>query len=116
MSDNNPDCIFCKIANKEIAVPFVYENDLVVAFDDMAPQAPVHTLIIPKQHVANLEENPSDVIIAAVFGAAREVARIKGIENSGYRLVQNNGGDSGQTVFHMHVHVLGGTTLQVGMA
>ncbi|MDR1413233.1 MAG: histidine triad nucleotide-binding protein [Actinomycetes bacterium] len=115
MKDVN-DCIFCNIASGEMDVPLVYEDELVVAFDDVSPQAPVHTLIVPKQHVASLNDDPDPALLAAVFGAAREVARLKGIADSGYRLVQNNGADAGQTVHHLHVHVLGGAELSVQMS
>jgi len=110
------DCIFCKIAAGELDVPLVYEDDYVVAFDDISPQAPVHTLIIPKQHVVNLTDKPDPELLGHIFGAVHEVARRKGIDESGYRIVQNNGVDAGQTVFHLHVHVLGGRELMVGMA
>jgi len=102
------DCIFCKIATGEIATNAVLENELVIAFDDLNPQAPVHTLVIPKQHYRNLQDDVPADVLAAVFSAVREVASIKGVGESGYRVIVNNGPDSNQTVPHLHVHVLGG--------
>lgn len=101
------DCIFCKIAAGEIPSAKVYENDYVFAFDDINPQAPVHTLIIPKEHVINFSDEPSEKVICELFKAVPEVARAKGVYESGYRIIQNNGKDSGQSVFHMHVHLIG---------
>ncbi len=109
----DPNCMFCKIAAGEMDVPFVYEDDYVVAFDDISPQAPVHTLIVPKQHVVNLTDEPDPELLAHIFGAAHKIAVLKGIDESGYRIVQNNGKDAGQTVFHLHVHVLGGRELSL---
>lgn len=109
------DCIFCQIANGEIAVPLIYEDERVVAFDDISPQAPVHTLIVPKAHVANLNDDPDPELLAAVLAAAPAVAELKGVRESGYRVIQNNGADAGQTVMHLHVHVLGGTSLGEGL-
>ncbi|MCL2882708.1 MAG: histidine triad nucleotide-binding protein [Coriobacteriia bacterium] len=110
------DCLFCKIAAGEIGGPHVYEDEMVVAFDDISPQAPVHTLIIPKQHCANLNDEPDVALLGHILQVAHEVARIKGIDQSGYRVVQNNGPDAGQTVFHLHFHVIGGKELSLGMA
>ena len=106
------DCIFCKIIAGDFGTEFVYEDDHVVAFDDISPQAPVHTLIVPRKHVVNLEDNPSPELLAQVFGAASKIAEIKGINECGYRVIQNNGKDGGQTVYHLHVHVLGGKALK----
>ncbi len=109
------DCIFCKIANGEIPSSPVYETDELLAFDDISPQAPVHTLIIPKQHVRNLSEDiPSD-LLAALFAAVPEVASRKGVKESGYRVIVNNGGHSQQTVPHLHIHVIGGRPMAHGM-
>ena len=110
------NCLFCKIATGEVGGPFIYEDEQVVAFDDINPQAPVHTLIIPKVHYANLNDDPPAELLSHIMQVARQVARIKGIDESGYRVVQNNGADAGQTVFHLHFHVLGGKVLNVGMA
>jgi histidine triad (HIT) family protein len=104
------DCIFCKIAEKKIPSKIVYEDDAVVAFEDLSPQAPVHTLIIPKKHIATLQDAGDEDL--ALFGrivkAANEIAREKGIAERGFRLVANCGEESGQSVFHIHFHLLGG--------
>jgi len=105
------ECIFCKIASGEMGVPLVYENDHVVAFDDISPKAAVHTLVVPKEHVVSLADDPHPEILAEVFGAVHEVAKIKGIDQTGFRIIQNNGPDANQTVFHLHVHVQGGEKL-----
>lgn len=104
------DCIFCKIADHEIPSTVVYEDDKVIAFDDLNPQAPVHTLVIPKAHYDNaIDDVPADVL-AAMMGAVKEVARIKGLDE-GFRLISNKGAAAGQTVNHFHIHVLGGEGL-----
>lgn len=109
------DCLFCKIARGEIPATLVYEDDRVMAFDDIAPQAPVHTLIIPRNHYTNLNDDiPADEL-AGIFGAVQHVARIKGIGTSGYRTIVNSGHDSNQTVKHLHVHVMGGRPMAHGM-
>ena len=104
------DCIFCKIADKKIPAKLVYEDDKVVAFDDINPQAPTHTLIIPREHIATVNDlQPShNALVGHMFQVAREVAKQKGIAESGYRSVFNCNRDSGQEVFHIHLHVLGG--------
>ena len=104
------DCLFCKIGSGQIPAKVVMQDDEVLAFDDVNPQAPVHVLVIPKRHVADL--NDADVGDQALLGrlleAATLVARKKGIAEAGYRVVANTGQDGGQTVFHLHLHVLGG--------
>lgn len=105
MKDEN--CIFCKIAAGEIPTNKVYEDDYVVAFDDLEPLMPVHTLIIPKDHYANIGDNVPEETLGHVFGAVRKVADIKGLKN-GYRLMVNTGEDASQSVQHFHVHMLGG--------
>src|SRR5512139_862561 len=110
------DCIFCKIANGEIPVPFVYEDERVVAFDDASPQAPVHTLVVPRAHVVNFgDDGATPELLAAVFSALDEVASRKGVADSGYRVIVNNGADANQTVQHLHVHVMGGREMAHGM-
>lgn len=109
------DCIFCKIAAGEIPAKIVYEDEKVVAFDDVSPQAPVHTLIIPREHYSDLADGLDADTIAAIFSAVPEVARIKGIDTSGYRVTVNNGPDANQTVKHLHVHVMGGRPMAHGM-
>lgn len=107
------DCIFCGIIEGKIPSKKVYEDDRVLAFHDIAPQAPVHVLIIPKKHIPTMNDvtEEDDQLIADVFAAARKIARELGIEDSGYRLVNNVNGDGGQVVYHLHVHVLGGQKL-----
>ncbi len=104
------DCIFCKIAKKEIPAKIVYEDDNILAFDDIRPQAPVHVLVIPKAHWASLNDVPDaeQGILGDILMKAREIARVKGVRESGYRIVLNTGRDSGQDVFHIHFHILGG--------
>lgn len=109
------DCIFCKVASGEIPATFVYEDDLVVAFDDISPQAPVHTLVIPRTHYADLGDNVPADTFAALCKAVSAVARAKGVAESGYRVIVNNGPDANQTVKHLHVHVMGGRAMEHGM-
>lgn len=103
------DCLFCKISRKEIPAKLVYEDPDLFAFEDIAPQAPTHILICPRKHVASLTDTtPED---AAILGRAQRVAAQLATERgltSGYRTVINNGRGAGQTVFHLHVHLLGG--------
>ena len=108
-------CIFCMIANGEIPTNLVFENDLVAAFDDLHPQAPVHTLVVPKAHYQDVADGVPPETMAAIFQAVCEVARIKGIEGSGFRIISNKGADAGQTVPHFHVHVLGGKRMDEGL-
>lgn len=104
------DCIFCKIAEHEIPATIVYEDDLVIAFDDLNPQAPVHTLVIPKTHHESIIDDVPAEVLAAMAHAVSEVARIKGLEE-GFRVISNKGEAAGQTVMHLHLHVLGGKSL-----
>ncbi len=106
------DCIFCKIANGEIPSNKIYEDDKVIAFYDLAPQAPVHFLVIPKEHIksaAELNEQNSE-IIAHIFAVISKITKELKLEN-GFRIVNNCGEDGGQTVGHLHFHVLGGRLL-----
>jgi histidine triad (HIT) family protein len=103
------------IARGDIPATFVYEDDHVVAFDDIAPQAPVHTLVIPRRHFATIADDvPSDVLEATMRAVPR-VAEAKGIAESGYRVIINTGPDAAQSVHHFHVHVLGGRSMAEGM-
>ena len=105
------DCIFCKIIEGKIPSRVVYEDDLALAFEDVNPKAPVHTLVIPKKHiptVLDLKEGDDDHLIGHLFNIANKIARDKGIADKGFRLVTNCNPDSGQTVYHIHLHVLGG--------
>lgn len=104
------DCIFCKIAAGDIPATKLYEDDQVVAFRDLNPQAPTHVLVIPRKHIATLNDlEPGDAeLIGRLYLAARQVAAAEGIAASGYRTVFNCNRDAGQEVFHLHLHVLGG--------
>jgi len=109
---SNFNCLFCKIAAGILPVKRLYEDDLVLAFPDISPQAPVHVLLIPKQHfTSHAHTTASDTaILGQLLATAREVAKAQGLA-SGYRLVINTGLDGGQTVEHLHVHLLGGRHL-----
>ena len=109
------DCIFCRIGSGDIPSTIVYEDDHVVAFEDLSPQAPVHVLIIPRMHYANLSDDVPAEVLGAVFGAVAEVAERTGVSESGYRAIVNNGPDANQTVGHLHVHVMGGRAMSHGM-
>lgn len=107
------DCIFCRIVAKELPSTVVYETDDVLAFRDINPQAPTHVVVIPKAHypdAASLAE-ADPALAGAVLAAAAAVARQEGVAESGYRLVFNTGPDAGQSVFHVHCHVLGGRAI-----
>lgn len=108
------DCIFCKIAHHEIPSSIVYEDDLVCAFDDTNPQAPVHTLVVPKDHYESIVDGVPADVLAAMVHAVGEVARIKGL-GDGFRVITNKGAAAGQTVMHFHMHVLGGRDLGEGL-
>jgi histidine triad (HIT) family protein len=105
------ECIFCKIARGEIPVLTVYSDDLVMAFDDISPQAPVHTLIIPRQHFENFADDIPMDVFAALCAAVPKVAEIKGVTESGYRIIINNGPDARQSVPHLHLHLVGGAPM-----
>jgi len=104
------DCIFCKIAAGEIPTRLVYEDDLCVAFDDLSPQAPTHILVIPRDHVDSLDKASKDLksTLGHLLLSASAIAREKGFADNGYRVVINTNSDGGQTVFHLHVHLLAG--------
>ncbi len=104
------DCIFCKIAEGKLPARVIYEDDLAVAFEDIAPQAPVHTLVIPRRHISTLldMEDGDKELVGHLFRVAKDLAREKGIDEGGFRLVLNTNADAGQTVFHLHLHLLGG--------
>ncbi|PYG89772.1 histidine triad (HIT) family protein [Ruminiclostridium sufflavum DSM 19573] len=107
------DCLFCRIVNREIPSTPVYETDKVYAFLDIEPEAPVHVLIVPKQHISShnaLTEDNVDVM-KDIHLAVNEIVKKLGISDSGYRLINNCGPDSGQTVFHLHYHLVGGKSL-----
>ncbi|MDO4808141.1 MAG: histidine triad nucleotide-binding protein [Coriobacteriales bacterium] len=105
------DCIFCKIANGEIPSTFLYEDDLVCAFRDLNPQAPTHVLVVPKAHYANIVDGVPAETLAAMVKAVDSVATQEGIRDTGFRVIANTGKDAGQTVHHLHWHVIGGTNM-----
>ena len=114
MSDETSDCIFCKIIAGEIPCTKVYESDTVLAFEDINPLAPVHVLVVPKRHVVQADQcTESDrEMLGDMMLAAGEVARIKRVSETGYRLTANNGRQGGQEVLHLHMHVLGGRRMR----
>ncbi len=106
-------CVFCKIVNGEIPAKVVYEDDKVMAFHDINPQAPVHILVIPKEHIPtvnDLEEKHKE-LIGHIFMVIKEIAREMGIAESGYRVLVNCNRDGGQEIYHLHFHLLGGAPL-----
>ena len=107
------DCLFCKIIAGEIPSTAVLDRDTVYAFRDIAPAAPVHLLVVPKQHIGDVRDlvAGNGGILVEMFQAANDLARQEGIADSGYRLMFNVGPDAGQTVFHLHMHVVGGKPL-----
>jgi histidine triad (HIT) family protein len=112
------DCLFCRIIAGEFGTEFVAENEHAVAFRDINPQAPVHLLVVPRQHVAALRdvEQLNDDALRGMLDLSINAAKAEGIDRGGYRLVTNDGADAGQTVFHLHWHLLGGAKLKEGLA
>ena len=108
------DCIFCKISKGEIKTEFVYESDKIVVFKDLNPQAPAHLLIIPREHIASVNdvEKWHNEMLGGLWLAARDIAGKLGLSDNGYRLVVNTGKDSGQEVMHIHMHLLAGRKLK----
>jgi len=109
----DPDCLFCKIVAGQMPATIVYRDDQVTVFRDINPQLPTHVLVIPNQHVANTEalEPEHDALVGAVVRAARQVARLEGLTERGYRLVINTGPDALNSVPHLHMHLLGGRAM-----
>ena len=107
------DCPFCRIVRKELPAKVLFEDERILAFEDIRPKAPVHVLVIPKAHFASLNEAPegAEALLGEMLLRARALAREKGVGESGYRIVLNTAGDSGQEVLHIHFHVLGGRRL-----
>ena len=110
---NDPDCLFCKFATGEIKTDAVLDTDDVFAFRDINPQAPVHVLIIPKRHIPTINALADDdtELVGKLFTAARDIAEKEGLAEDGYRVVMNCNAAAGQTVFHIHLHLLGGRDL-----
>jgi len=107
------DCLFCKILNGDIPADIIYESDSAIAFRDISPQAPTHVLVIPRKHVATINDlsEEDQEIIGSLYLAAKDIARDEGISDEGYRAVMNCNEGAGQSVFHIHLHVLGGRAL-----
>jgi len=107
------DCLFCSILNGDIPADIVYESDAAIAFRDINPQAPTHVVVIPRKHVATINDlNEEDrEIVGSLYLAAKDIARAEGISDEGYRTVMNCNEAAGQSVFHIHLHVLGGRAL-----
>jgi histidine triad (HIT) family protein len=110
---NSSDCLFCKILAGDVPAELVYESNEAIAFRDINPQAPSHLLIIPRQHIETINDlGPGDaVLVGNLFLVAQQVAKDEGIAENGYRVVMNCNADAGQTVFHLHLHMLGGRQL-----
>ena len=111
---SDSDCLFCKIINGDINADIVYETDHLLAFRDINPQAPTHVLIIPRRHVATINDiaaAEAEEEIGRLYSAAAHIAQQEGIESDGYRVVMNCNEAAGQTVFHLHLHLLGGRSL-----
>ncbi|MDF2839253.1 MAG: histidine triad nucleotide-binding protein [Clostridia bacterium] len=108
------NCIFCKIVNGEIPCNKIYEDDKVLAFEDINPGAPVHILVVPKQHIQSvLDLNESNKYVTVdIFDAINKIAKMLDIDKDGFRVVANTGANGGQTVAHLHYHILGGRSLQ----
>lgn len=102
------DCLFCKIIAGEIPSKKVYEDEVCFAFDDIEPEAPVHTLVVPKQHFENLNDGVDVETLGHLLNVVPEIAKIKGVHESGYRVNINTGPDSASTVPHLHLHIMGG--------
>jgi histidine triad (HIT) family protein len=107
------DCIFCKIIAGEIPADIVYQDDLVIGFRDLNPQAPTHVLLIPRKHIATINniEAEDEAIVGRLLSAAKQVAKQEGLAEDGYRIVMNCNEAAGQTVFHIHLHLLGGRNM-----
>lgn len=108
------DCLFCKIAAGDVPSTKVYEDERVLAFEDVNPQMPVHTLIVPKNHYDDIADGIPDEEMGHLFNAVAKVAKLKGIDESGFRVIVNTGDDACQSVHHIHVHVLGGEQMNDG--
>lgn len=115
--NHDENCLFCKIIAGKIPSDKIYEDDSVFAFRDINPRAPVHILLIPKKHIPDLNSCTDDdrELLADILRAAPKVAELAGIKTSGYRVITNNGPDSGQEVFHIHFHIVGGRKLTFDM-
>ncbi len=104
------DCIFCKIINRDIPSDIVYENENVLAFKDITPQMPIHILVIPKKHIESIVDlkDGDEILVGKIFTAINKIAKDTGIDKTGFRVISNCGEDAGQTVKHLHFHILAG--------
>lgn len=103
------ECVFCKIIQGEIPGKFLFRDEHIVAFHDINPKAPVHVLVVPARHVENLMDSEAkETLLGAMMTAVQRAARESGVDGTGYKVIINNGADSGQLVYHLHAHVLGG--------
>src|SRR5262249_18638293 len=107
----DPECVFCKIVDKQIPSRIVVEHDNYVAIRDVNPQAPVHILILPRDHTEDITQVDDPTLLGTLFKAASSIADVEGLKN-GFRLVVNTGSESGQSVFHLHIHLLGGRPMR----
>ena len=106
------ECVFCKIVKKEIKSDIVYEDEKIIAFYDIDPKAPIHILIVPKEHIPTLNDVKDFSIFSDLIRVATELAKEKNISKSGYKILANCGKDAGQAVFHIHFHLLGGMKME----
>jgi histidine triad (HIT) family protein len=113
----SPECIFCGIAAGDVAAEILFQDDALTAFRDIQPVAPTHVLIIPNRHIDSIRELEAqdEALVGCMFSLARQIAVDEGIEDSGYRLIINNGTDAGQVVFHLHLHLMGGQPMRYPM-
>ncbi|MGI9238242.1 MAG: histidine triad nucleotide-binding protein [Woeseiaceae bacterium] len=109
----NEDCLFCKILSGDIPADVIFESDTVIAFRDINPKAPTHVLVIPRKHIATINDvrEEDEKIVGSLYSAAKDIAAAEGISEVGYRAVMNCNEAAGQTVFHIHLHLLGGRDL-----
>jgi len=110
MADSSKDCLFCKIVRHEAPAKYVHEDGSAVAFEDIRPRAPIHLIVIPRKHIESLEtlSNEDEPVMGHLHTVAAHLARERGLDQSGYRVVINTGRNAGQSVFHVHLHLMGG--------
>jgi len=115
MSSGAEDCLFCRIIRKETASTLIYQDEHATAFRDIHPVGPVHILIVPNKHIASLNELTAEdePLMGRLFGLARDLAAQEGIAAGGYRIISNTGRDGGQSIFHLHLHLIGGGRLRL---
>jgi histidine triad (HIT) family protein len=107
-------CVFCQIVAREKSAKIVYEDDQCVAFEDINPKTPVHLLVVPRKHLRSLNENlqEDELLLGHLLAVAARVAKAKGVDGTGYRIVINTNAEAGQTVFHLHLHIMGGRIMR----